>query len=215
MIVGKKNKNWYNKIREYIMDEYVLEKFKEAIRQLAPLPDEEIENVISHGIIKEYSSNEYFLRAGEMSRNIGFIIKGLFRIYYIDMEGNEYTKNFKSSGQFMCSMAALLLTAPSKLNIQALEASNVICMNYDNILQLAEQNILWQKLLRKSAEIDYLEKEKRESDLLYFNVTERYLNFIKEHPDWAELVKQQYIASYLGMTPETLSRIRSKTIYKK
>jgi CRP-like cAMP-binding protein len=197
------------------MADYVLEIFKKTVKQLSSLPDDEIENVISHGIIREYSTNEYFLYAGEMSRNIGFIIEGLFRIYYIDMEGNEYTKNFKSSGQFMASMAALLLDAPSKLNIQALEPSKLICLNYDNILQLAEQNILWQKLLRKSTEIDYLEKEKRESDLLYFDVKERYLNFIKEHPNWTERIQQQYIASYLGMTPETLSRIRSKTIYNK
>jgi len=197
------------------MDEYVLENLKKTVKQLVFLPDEEIENIISHSIIKEYFTNEYFLRAGEMSRNIGFIIEGLFRIYYIDMEGNEYIKNFKSTGHFMSSMAALLLNEPSKLNIQALEPSKVICINYDTILKLAEQNILWQKLLRKSAEIDYLEKEKRESDLLYFDVKERYLNFIKEHPDWAERIQQQYIASYLGMTPETLSRIRSKSICKK
>jgi len=111
----------------------------------------------------------------------------------------------------MGSMAALILNAPSKLSIQALEFSEVICFIYDDILQLADQSFMWQLLLRKIAEADYLDKEKRESDLLCFNAKDRYLNFINEHPDWEERIQQRYIASYLGITPETLSRMRNKS----
>jgi CRP-like cAMP-binding protein len=91
----------------------------------------------------------------------------------------------------------------------------VICINYDNIIKLAETKFQWQQFLRKSTEDAYLEKEKRESDLLYYDAKTRYLNFIEEHPDWEKRIKQRFIASYLGMTPETLSRIRSQHVPKK
>jgi CRP-like cAMP-binding protein len=149
-----------------------------------------------------------------MSRYIGFVTDGLFRIFHTDSEGNDYTKNFMSSGEITCSLAMLLSKKHSRLNIQALENSELVCLNYDDILQLAEQNFIWQRLLRKLIEMAYLNKEKREFDLLFFDAKTRYLNFIEEHPDWEKRIQQRYIASYLGMTPETLSRIRSQPISK-
>ena len=173
---------------------------------------DEIKKAMSDCVIMHYLPDEYFLRMGEMSSKIGFITEGLFRIFHTDIKGNEYTKNFKSSGQFVSSLAALLLASPSKLSIQALENSELICIHYDNILKLADKNLQWQILLRKNIEADYLEKEKRESDLLYYDAKERYLHFIYEHPDWDARIQQRFIASYLGMTAETLSRIRSKPV---
>jgi CRP-like cAMP-binding protein len=137
-----------------------------------------------------------------------FVEKGLFRLFYTDRNGKDFTKNFKSAGQFMAAKASLLLRSPSKLSIQALEDSTVLCFDYDDVLQMAEHSFRWQCLLRKAADADYLEKEKRESDLLFYDAKERYLNFIKERPDWENRIQQRYIASYLGMSPETLSRIR-------
>lgn len=174
----------------------------------ADFPFDDVEVLISNARITKYSADEYFIRAGETSRKSGFVTEGLFRIFYTDREGKDYTKNFKCAGQFMGSQASLLLRVPSKLSIQALEASTVLCFNYDDVLQIAENNLNWQRLLRKFAETDYLEKEKRESDLLFYDAKERYLNFIENHPDWADKIQLRHIASYLGMSPETLSRIR-------
>jgi len=171
-------------------------------------PIEEINKFATNVVVAKYATDEFFLHAGETSRKICFVADGLFRLFYTDMAGKDYTKNFKSAGQFMASQASLLLRVPSKLNIQALENSTVVCFDYDNVLQLAEHSFRWQHLLRKTAEADYLEKEKRESDLLFYDAKERYLNFKNEHPGWEERIQQRFIASYLGISPETLSRIR-------
>jgi len=171
-------------------------------------PIDEIEKLASNTAVKEYSPQEYFLRAGETGRKMCFVEKGLFRLFYTDRNGKDFTKNFKSAGQFMAAKASLLLRSPSKLSIQALEDSRVLCFDYDDVLQIAEHSFRWQCLLRKAADADYLEKEKRESDLLFYDAKERYLNFTKERPDWENRIQQRHIASYLGMSPETLSRIR-------
>ena len=195
------------------MDKYITQ-IKKCFDSISGIdfPVDEIKKAMSDCVVIHYSPDDYFLRMGEISGKIGFITEGLFRIFHADTKGNEYTKNFKSSGQFVSSLAALLLACPSNLNIQALEHSEVICIHYDNILRLADKSLQWQQLLRKNIEADYLEKEKRESDLLYYDAKDRYLHFTEEHPDWEQRIQQRFIASYLGMKAETLSRIRSKPV---
>ncbi|MCL2169512.1 MAG: Crp/Fnr family transcriptional regulator [Defluviitaleaceae bacterium] len=174
----------------------------------ADFPIIELEKLLPSASIASYEVDEYFVRAGETTRKVGFVVSGLFRLFYTDYDGKDFTKNFRSSGHFVGAQASLLLKVPSRLNIQALEPSSILCLDYDEILRIAEDNFHWQRLLRKITELDYLEKEQRESDLLFYHATERYLNFKKEHPNWDAQVQLRYIASYLGMSPETLSRIR-------
>ena len=175
-------------------------------------PMTELGKLLPSATVVIYETDEYFVRAGEETRKVGFVISGLFRLFYTDYDGKDFTKNFRASGHFIGAQASLLLKVPSRLNIQALEPSTALCLDYDEILRIAENNLHWQRLLRRITELDYLEKEQRESDLLFYDATERYLNFKKDHPDWDAKLQLRHIASYLGMSPETLSRIRKNLI---
>lgn len=126
------------------MEKYLLliKKSLEYITELEFSLDE-VKEITLNTHVATYSINEYFLQIGDNKRQVGFIIKGLFRIFYTDNDGNDYTKNFMSEGEITCSLSALLLNIPSKLNIQALEKSEVLCINYDTILQLSEKSFKW------------------------------------------------------------------------
>ena len=108
----------------------------------------------------------------------------------------------------MGAQTSLFTGGPSLTSIQALEDSLLLELDYNYLMQAAEENFVWQKLLRLTTEQDYLDKEKRESDRLQYDARSRYQNFLAEHPQWIGRIKQHYVASYLGISAETLSRIK-------
>ncbi len=113
-------------------------------------------------------------------------------------------------GHFVAPYNSILRGEASNLYIQALKDSVVVTFDYNACAVLASDHICWQTILRKITEGAYLQKEKRESDLLFYDAETRYANFMREFPDLARNIKQQHIASFLGMSPETLSRIKRK-----
>lgn len=173
-------------------------------------PIEELYKLENNTKIVKYCKDDYFVKANERSNVISFIQKGLFRIFITDKDGKEVTKNFLGDGYFMGALTSLYSGKESLTNIQALEDSILVEIKYDYLLILAEQNPIWQKLLRIAAEKKYLEKEMRESELLLCDAKTRYCHFANSHPHWIDRIKQHYIASYLGMSAETLSRIKGK-----
>lgn len=173
-------------------------------------PLAEIEKLRSHFRVVSYRKGDFYAQAGKVSATISYVQKGLFRIYIADANGKEYTKNFCSEGQFMGAQTSLFTGGPSLTSIQALEDSVLLEMAYSHLMRLADENPAWQKLLRLTTERDYLEKERRESELLLFDAKTRYAHFVQEHPHWVGRIKQHHIASFLGMTPETLSRVREQ-----
>jgi len=108
------------------------------------------------------------------------------------------------------SYATILTGRPTHVNIEAIEDSVVLQFSYSELSKRYERHIGWERLGRKIAERHYISRERREHDFLACNAAQRYETFLEEFPGLEARISQTNIASYLGITPETLSRILKK-----
>ncbi|MBO9698962.1 MAG: Crp/Fnr family transcriptional regulator [Sporocytophaga sp.] len=154
------------------------------------------------------NKGEYFISEGQIPRKFAFINEGLFRYLYIDKTGKEFTKNFLTEGKFIVSYSAMIAQKPSLLYIEALEDSDIFEIDYAQWLEVKKRHECWSVLLIAMLEHAFVTKEKRERDLLLLDARERYMDFLNEFPTLENRVKQHMIASYLGISPISLSRIR-------
>lgn len=149
-----------------------------------------------------------FIRAGESPRRIAFVKKGLFRYYYTSEEGIEFTKGFFDQSSVLSAYDAVLEKNPSHFTIEALEDSVIESVDYDPFIKLFSEDPCWNDFLVTLLQKGYLAKVTRERELLLLDATQRYKNFLNRYPNLEKRVKQHIIASYLGIAPESLSRIR-------
>jgi CRP-like cAMP-binding protein len=156
------------------------------------------------------NAGDYFIRAGEASEYIGFINAGLVRFFYQTSRGSEFNKSFSHENQFMGAYSAFLTKSPARFNIQALEECNILVARINNIINLFDRHPCWEKLGRILAEQLYIKKEQREAEFLLDDAETRYHTFLKQYPELEDRLTQYHIASYLGITPVALSRIRKK-----
>lgn len=155
--------------------------------------------------------NEVYLHAGDTAQRVGFVAQGLFRMVY-HVDGEERTKDFQHEGQFTGSLASLLIGTPARFSVVAMEPSVLLEIRREQLFDLSDRYPVWDRMRRNYAEQLFLYKEAREASLLLDSHEERYLQFLRERPDLLQRVPLKHIASYLGMTPEALSRIRRRTV---
>lgn len=172
------------------------------------IPEEELKKVHKQTKTLRIKKDEYFLRAGDIPKQIGYIKSGLMRLYYIDYNGNEVTKHFCLENTLAISYSSFLQQVESKLYIQAIEDTKLLAIDYKIYLELLAGHNCWQILAKKLAEMLFILLEKRESELLLNSAQERYLQFLEDYPDIEKRLNQYHIASYLNIAPESLSRIR-------
>ncbi len=174
-------------------------------------PEKEQEDLLSISKIKKIKKNEFFISEGQVPKKFGIVIGGLFRYYYLDDKGDEFTKGLIMTGNVLTAYSAMLHQQKSLFNIQALEDAVILEINYSLWLELQKQNPFWDKFLIALLQKGYCVKEKRERELLLLDAETRYKNFQEEFPALEKRIKLQIIASYLGIKPESLSRIRKNT----
>ena len=177
------------------------------------LPDKRIDEFLSIGKEKSIATADFFIKAGETPTKIAYVFKGLFRYVYINDKGDEFTKAILTENNFINSYTAMVLSRPSYFSIEALENSQLLEISWSDFRQLHDNDIFWVKFLMKFLEKGYITKEKRERDLLLLDAETRYKNFLAEFPGMDQRIKQGIIASYLGIQPATLSRIRRKIVF--
>lgn len=188
------------------MNSYV--KLREAITKLANTQEELIKQLYSICNEQVIKKGEFFIRAGEISRYMALNLDGLFRFYYIDEEGNDYTKGFNKADQFLMSYSAVVQKRPSFFSIEALQDSHILKFDFEAFNQMMREDIRWYPFTFKLLEKKYVMKELRERSFLLENAEERYQDFKKDYAEVADKIKLYHVASFIGITPEALSRLR-------
>jgi len=182
---------------------------EQTLKQYAPLSDQALNRYFSACHFIHVAKGTTLYAIGEIPSSFAFIHKGLMRAYLIDAEGNEFNKNFFAEGRFPGSMSALLNNDTSFLAIEALEDCDIITIDFkqfrrelfaDNELMAFHINYLEQHWL--------LEKEPKEIGYLQHEAKQRYLMFLDKYESILSRLPQYHIASYLGITPTQLSRIK-------
>lgn len=159
---------------------------------------------------RHFTKGSLFCQSGTIPTQLGFVTAGLFRYYYIDLHGVEVTKHFCPENSFAASYSALLSGMESDLNIEALEDSSLLVCDYSQWGRLLESDVCWQIVARRVIERIFVLIERRERGLLLEDAHTRYINFLRQYPQLRQRLKQYHIASYLGISPVSLSRIHAK-----
>ncbi len=156
----------------------------------------------------ELKKGEYFVRKGQLAKEIAFLEAGIVRAYYINNEGKEYNKTFFSAPSIIGSYASLISKQKNAVAQQALTDCKIWKASFDKIEQLSEGNLEIERLRRIIAEGYFLSNEKKEIEMALLDADKRYLILQEEYPGIELKIPQYHIAAYLGISPTQLSRIR-------
>ncbi|MFO0681091.1 MAG: Crp/Fnr family transcriptional regulator [Sandaracinus sp.] len=186
------------------------ETFARAMRALAPLTPAELAEGLALVRVRELARGERLLRAHEQATDVAVVVKGLLREHFVLEDGTERTKAFVLSGEASGSLADLLSGAPSRAFIVAEEPTRLLVAPYAALRALGARSPAWAAVGRASVEQLLLRKAEREWELLALDAEQRYARFRERHPGLEARTLARHVASYLGITPAHLSRLRAR-----
>jgi CRP-like cAMP-binding protein len=157
-----------------------------------------------------FKRKEIYLRAGEICKNSAFVIDGALKSFTVDDEGREHILSFATRDWWIADMYSYISRKPAVLTIEAIADSEVLLLSRDNQQLLFEKVPKFERFFRILTENSLVANQQRLIDNLSSTAQDRYLHFIKKYPMIPSCVPQHNIASYLGITPEFLSKIRRR-----
>jgi len=188
------------------MYELILKNISKFI-QLTP---QETDIFISILHSKKVRKRQYLLHEGEVCRYQYFVNKGCLRSNYTDDKGLEHVAQFAIEDWWISDMYSFLTSTPARLNIDALEDSEVVYFDKPSIEQFYIDVPKFERFARMQVQNGFISSQQRIIESMSRNAEQRYCNFIEKYPLMEQRLPLKQIASYLGITPESLSRIRSK-----
>jgi CRP-like cAMP-binding protein len=176
--------------------------------QFDSLNQQQIALVSKKGHEKQLNKGEYFSEAGKIARQVGFILEGVVRICYYNNKGEEITRYFIEENNLLVDLNSFSNKIPSTKYVQAVTDCKLIVFSQSDWNELSNTIIGWDNIIRKAMSKALWQKIERISSLISEDATTRYLEFIDKNPQLANRVPLSYLASYLGITQSSLSRIR-------
>ena len=192
-----------------------MEKLKSMLKFGAILSNSDVDYIASKFKYRVITATDYFSEIGTISNHMGFLERGIIRVYKPDSTGNEITKYFFRENQFFADLESYYSTRPSTEAFQAVVDSEVYAIHKLVVEKLCEEVPNFFIFLKSVAEAALLNKIKDNDFLNFGDSKTKYLEFLRRYPTLAQLVPQQHIASYLKITPQSLSRIRRELANRK
>jgi hypothetical protein len=186
------------------------------LARFASPPRELVDTFIAKGRRSLLSKGKPLVRLGESDHRVAFLHSGIVRYHLIHPEtGEDVTKDFSFAPQFSMSFGSLVREQPARVAVSAVQDCAVTLWPGRAWIETINGNIEWQKLGRKFAERLYVRKEDREIAFLLQSADERYDALLAGFPPEVELIPQHFVASYVGVAPESLSRLKKRRKRKK
>jgi CRP-like cAMP-binding protein len=157
-----------------------------------------------------YLKKQYALQHGDICQYFNFMVRGCLRLYQVDNEGTVHILQFATENQWILDLASFHKEIPSKLDIDALEETVVLRITRNDLIELYLNGPHFNRIFRVLLENSFMHQQERLSQLFSSTAEERYQSFLETYPHLLTRLSQIQIASYLGVTPEFLSRIRNR-----
>ncbi len=180
------------------------------ITRFIELTDEEKKFFTSLLKIKKLRKKQYLLQEGDISRYEYFVNKGCIRAYSIDEKGQEHIVQFAIEDWWIGDMYSFLTQTPARLTIDALEDSELFCLDSSSLEILFKQVPKFERFFRLLVQNAFIAGQRRIIETMSLTADDRYCSFIEKYPLMEQRLPLKQIASFLGITPESLSRIRSQ-----
>ena len=168
----------------------------------------------SLSVVKKIRKHQYLLQEGEVSRQNIFISKGCLRGYTIDEKGVEHILMFGIENWWIGDRQSLLSGEPAKFNIDAVEDSEVVLFSKQDFDMICRQLPIFNDMVNTILQKAFISMQNRINATISLTAVEKYEYFIQRYPEFARRIPQGMIASYLGISPETLSRARNQITNK-
>jgi CRP-like cAMP-binding protein len=174
------------------------------------LLQEQSDRIRSLSVVKKLRKHQYLLQKGDVCRNHAFVTKGCLRSYSVDGDGVEHTVKFAIENWWIGDRDSLMSGEPAMLNIDAVEDSEVVLLSTKNFDLICQQVPAFNDLVNNLLQNAYNASQNRILANISLSAIEKYEHFLQRYPDLALRIPQGMIASYLGISPETLSRVRNQ-----
>ncbi len=192
----------------------MLEAFASALRRLGPVSEGAFAALAAKCAPRSFASGAHLLRAGDWATDSFFLVKGLVRELYVGEDGAEHTRSFVAEHQTTGSLLDLLSGKPAVTFIEALEPTQTLVFAYADFDALCAKHADLNHVARRNAEAVYVRKARREHEMLALSAADRHACWLAEHPGLDARVSRKHLASYLGISPEHLSRLRHPSARK-